>query len=189
MADKLLRSLNGRKFAGSLAEPIDTNIVFPLMREGLWPELSERRHAELHRQRVAKMPELAKHLDIKFEHLDLTKHSDLVSLYGCIVENLAVRLIPGFQEKAAGKWPREVAVAILMWIEKGKQAGEYASDLDGCCDYLKKTEPDLARARNRSALEQKAKTVRNLVAKERAELKREHAKKLHRKPRLVSVKA
>jgi hypothetical protein len=91
MADKPLKSLNGKKFAGPLAKPIDTGLIAPLRRRELWDAWIDKHHAELQRQRLAKMPALAAHLGIKFEHLDLTKYSDVVAFYGCIVENLAVR--------------------------------------------------------------------------------------------------
>lgn len=116
--DKSLKSLNGRKFAGALAEPIDTGVVFPLGRKDLWQEFSDKHFEELRRQRMAKMPDLARHLGIKFEHLDLSRQADMVSFYGCIAENLARLLVPGFQEKRAGRWPAEIVVRILVEIEK-----------------------------------------------------------------------
>jgi hypothetical protein len=99
----------------------------------------------------------------------------LVSFYGCIVENLAVRLIPGFQEKKRGKWPAEIIVALLVDIEKGKQTGEYDSDLDGCIVYLKSQQPELARPKNRTSLLKSARTLQNGIAAQRAKFIREHA--------------
>jgi hypothetical protein len=120
MADKPLKSLNGKKFSGALATPIDTGLIVPLNRKDLWAEHTARHLGELRRQRMAKMPHLARHLGIQFDHLDLTKHADMVSFYGCVAENLARLLIPGFQEKRAGKWPDDVVMQTLVTIEKGK---------------------------------------------------------------------
>ena len=131
MKDKPLRTLNGKKLTGPLATPIDTGIIFPLGRKDLWPEVSEKEYGELRRQRIAKMPYLARHLGIQFEHLDLSSDAGMVSFYGCIVENLTALLIPGFQRKKDGKWPAKIVVRILVDIEKGKQSGEFANELDG----------------------------------------------------------
>jgi hypothetical protein len=189
MKDKPLKSLNGKKFEGPLATPIDTGIIFPLGRKDLWPEYSDKNFDELCRQRTAKMPYLARHLGIQFEHLDLSSHAGMVSFYGCIVENLAALLIPGFQAKKRGKWPAEIVVRILVAIEKGKQGGEFASDLEGCICVMKLEEPELARPQNKTELVRKAKTLRNRVAKQRAKFKRAHAAKtLHKKPSLRIVK-
>lgn len=190
MTDKPLKSLNGKKFTGALAEPIDTGVIIPLNRKDLWPEFLERRHAELRRQRMAKIPDLARHLGIKFDHLDLENHSDLLSLYGSITENLATLLIRGFQEKQAGRWPDELVMQILVAIEKGKQLGTFASDKDGCKEILKQLEPKLGRPGNRTELDHKVRSLENRVSKLRAKLKREHAAKkpVHKKPRLRIVK-
>lgn len=190
MADKPLKSLNGRKFAGVLAKPIDAGIIFPLGRKDLWQEFQDRRWAELRRQRMAKMPHLARHLGIQFEHLDLTSHADLLSFYGCVAENLAMLLIPGFQEKRPGKWPAETLMQVLVTIEKGKQAGFFASDLAGCMACLKQLDSSLARPANRTHLKARAMTLQNRVSQLRAKLKREHAAKkvLHKKPSLRIVK-
>ena len=189
MTDKSLRSLKGKKFTGPLAEPIDTDIIVPLNRKDLWKEYSDKRLAELHRLRMAKMPHLARHLGIQFEHLDLTKHADMVSFYGCIAENLAVLLIPGFQEKRAGKWPADMVMQVLVTIEKGKHLGSFSSDLEGCKAVLKQMEPKLASLANRTQLNGSALTLQNRVVALRTKLKRDHAKKqLHKKQRLRIVK-
>jgi hypothetical protein len=190
MTDKPLKSLNGKKFEGVLAKPIDTGIIFPLGREDLLPELIDKHTDEVRRQRLAKMPYLAAHLGIQFEHLDLSTDRGALAFYGGIAENLARLLIPGFQQKKSGKWPREIVRALLSRIEYGKAAGTCESDLAGCIDYMKLHEPDLARPGRGTALKKKAKTLRNLVTADRANLKRDHAaKKLHKKPSLRLVKA
>ena len=190
MTDKPLKSLNGKKFDGPLATPIDTGFFFPLgLPKDQWQQYIDKHLDELHRRRIAKVPYLARHLGIKFEHLDLSKYPDMVAFYGCIVENIARLLIPGFEENKDGKWPRAIVRRALEEIERGKRLGEYASDLEGCKYMMMLIEPDLARPRNKSQLEQRAKTLRNLVAKQRAGLKRDHAAKtLHKKPSLRIVK-
>ena len=77
-----------------------------------------------------------------------------------------MRLIPGFQEMKPGKWPRELVRALLVEIEKAKQAGTVASDLEGCRAYIRGIEPDLARPSKRSQLTQRARTLANKVARE-----------------------
>src|SRR6476646_851602 len=75
MTDKPLKSLNGKKFEGVLAAPIDTGIIFPFRPKDLWQEFSDKNYDELHRQRIAKMPYLARHLGIQFEGLDLSSYA------------------------------------------------------------------------------------------------------------------
>jgi hypothetical protein len=190
MTDKPLKSLNGKKFTGPLAAPIDTGIIFPLgLPKDRWQEYIDKNYDELHRQRVAKVPYLARHLGIQFEHLDLSSDAGLIAFYGCIVENLARLLIPGFQEKNDGKWPPAIVLRALGEVERGKRLGEYASDLEGCKYMMTLIEPDLALPRNRTRLKQRARTLENRVSKLRVDLKRKHAaKQLHKKPRLRIVK-
>jgi hypothetical protein len=184
VTEKSLKALKGKKLSGPLATPIDTGILGPLARRDLTGEYigqrldeiqlrhAERHPAELHRQRMAKIPDLARHLGIKFEHLDLTKDGDRASFYGSVIETLAALLIPGFQEVRAGKWPREMVVEILFTIENQKNLGKIASDLDGCMMVIEQLEPEKARPKNKSELIRKAKTLRNRVSIQRAELKR-----------------
>jgi hypothetical protein len=166
------------KFVGELAKPLDSHVVFPPGEEH-YAEYSEKHFAELDRLRLRKIPLLARFLGIKFEHLDLSKTDDLASFYHCLAMNLAILICPGFRPRKPGKTPREIVRWLLMAIEKGKASGMYKSDLDGCTDFLKKHEPELARPLNRTVIQKRARTLRNLVAQDRACLKRAHAKKLH----------
>jgi hypothetical protein len=121
---------------------------------------------------MAKMPDLARHLGVKFEHLNLTKDADRALFYGSIAENLAALLIPGFQETRAGKWPFEMVFQILCVIQDQKRCEIIGSDLEGCIEIIKQIDPELARPQNRSQLEKKARSLRNRVARERAERNR-----------------
>lgn len=166
------------KFTGELAKPIDTRIVFPANKQ-YWDEYIKKKLDALDKERLRKIPLLAKFLGIKFDHLDLNKWEDLAAFYGCLAMNLAILVCPGFQHKQPSKTPREIVRWLLIAIEKGKAMGVYKSDLDGCVDFLKQHEPELVRPGNRTALQKRARTLRNLVAQDRASLKRAHAKKLH----------
>jgi hypothetical protein len=166
------------KFTGALAKPVSSSVVFP-RNQKYWAECQEQSSDELHQQRLKKMPLLATALGIQFDHLDLSKDRDLMAFYGCIAMHLAILVCPGFQEKKRGKVPREIVRWLLVNIEKGKQTGRYRSDLDGCLDFMKDTEPELARPANRVQLQRRAKTLRNLVSQDRASLKRAHRKQLH----------
>lgn len=165
------------KFTGELAAPIETTVVFGANEE-YWKKQSDQRSAELHKLRVKKMPALARALGIKFDHLDLNKEADMVSFYGCVAMNLAILVCPGFREKER-KTSRELVRHALVAIEQAKQLGHIKSDLDGCIAIVRSLEPELAKASNRTRLKQRALTLRNLIAQDRAMLKRAHAKKLH----------
>jgi hypothetical protein len=168
--------MRGKKLSGPLAAPIDTGVIVPLPREDLCElhraKFAEKQIAELRRQRMAKMPDLARHLDIKFEHLDLTKPADMVLLCADIGLNLAVLLIPGFQENgAAREWPDNLVFDILVDIEKLKNHGAIKSDFEGCIRYLTKKDPKLARPHRETELAKKAKTLQNRIAARRASLR------------------
>jgi hypothetical protein len=179
--------LNGKKFEGVLAAPIDTGIIFPFRPKDLWQEFSDKNYDELHRQRIAKMPYLARHLGIQFEGLDLSSYAGMAAFYGCIAENLARLLVPGFQAKREGKWPRDFICYVLRGVDHWKEAGRYSSDLEACLAFLKMDEPDLARPARKSALVKKAKRLRNLVCRER-QRKRAALNPVHKKPTLRIVK-
>jgi hypothetical protein len=176
---KPLRTLKGKKLSGSLATPICTGGIVPNPRDDLpehrRAEFVERHRTALHRQRMAKMPDLAQHLGIDFEHLDLTKPGDMASLCSEIALNLASLLIPGFQEKGGARiWPDALVFDLLIDIEKKKQDGTIASDLDGCILKIKELDPE---TKSRSERTRKARTLANRVAGLRAELKRALAQK------------
>jgi hypothetical protein len=122
---------------------------------------------------------LAKALGIQLDHLDLSKLPHLTAFYECIAMNFAVLVCPGFQEKKHGKYPREIVRWLLVVIEAGKQDGRYRTDLDGCLEFVKTNEQELARPANRAQLLRRAKTLRNLVSQDRASLKRAHREQLH----------
>jgi len=75
------------------------------MRDDLWEEFLIKRHAEIARQRKAKMVDLARHLGIQFEHLDLSSYPDLAAFYACIADNFGYALDPWL----SGNEAREMA--------------------------------------------------------------------------------
>jgi hypothetical protein len=186
MTDKPLKSLNGKKFEGALAEPIDTGLFMPSLLlpndDPAWPLYLNQRKLIMIDQRLTKMPALARHLDI-----DVERFTDASTLYTAIALKLASHVVPGFQEKSRGKQPREIVRLIRRAVDAMKDNGKAGSDLEACRDFLKHETPELARPGNKSELEQKAKSLRNLVAKDRANAKRA-AKALHKKPGLRVVK-
>jgi hypothetical protein len=188
MTDKPLKSLNGKKFTGPLATPLVSEFLPPMNTDkDQWAEYSDGHYKDLQRQRIAKMAYLALHLDIQFGHLDLKTDAGALAFYGCIAENLAVRLIPGFKERKPGIWPRELVRYVLKGVDRWKEVGRYASDLEACIAYLKMSEPDLARPGRKSSLQKRAKTLRNLVCRER-QRQRAALKPVHKKPSLRIVK-
>jgi hypothetical protein len=183
MTDKPLRSLNGKKFTGSLATPIDHGFFMPidatisssLPESPDWPEYLKRSKQELHRQRMAKMPDLARHLGIDIEQFNLSDPSNgfgLSMLLGAIALKLASHVVPGFQEKPRGKHPREIVRFTRRAIDAAKAARKDLSDLDVCREIIKLEQPELARPGKKGELERKAKSLRNLVSKDRASAER-----------------
>jgi hypothetical protein len=164
------------KFTGELAKPVSSDVIVPLDRKH-WDEFIRFRSDQIHTARLKKMPLLATCLGISFDHLNLKDGADRAAFFGAIAMNLAILVCPGFKEKSPGKWPREIVRWVLMGIEEGKSIGQCKSDLDGCISFLKQSEPELARPQNRTQLRKRARTLRNLIAADRAELKRAHAKR------------
>jgi hypothetical protein len=191
MTDKPLKSLNGKKFEGVLAEPIDTGLFMPLLPDDpAWPKYLQAQALMLNSKRLAKMPELARHLDIDVEQFNLSDPANgggLLMLYGIIAEKLASLVVPGFQEKSRGKHPREVVRMIRMAIDSTKENSKFGSDREACLSYLKIEDPELARPHNRTELEKKAESLCNLISEDRADAARAE-KALHKKQPLRVVK-
>jgi hypothetical protein len=192
MADKPLKSLNGKKFEGVLAEPIDHGFFMPVLLpdDPAWPLYLRAIKLKKRELRLDKMQALARHLDIDIEQFNLTDPSNgfgLMMFYAVIAETLASHMIPGFMEKPRGKHPREIVRLIRECVDAMKANGKAGSDLEACRDFLKHETPELARPRNKSELEQKAKSLRNLVARDRASVERAE-KAVHKKPGLRVVK-
>jgi hypothetical protein len=191
MADKPLKTLNGKKFEGALAEPIDTGMFMPVrLDDPAWPTYLQAHAMLMSSLRLAKMPALAQHLGINVEHYGFSDPSNgfgLMMLYGMIAQELASHVVPGFQEKSRGKHPREIIRLIRNGVDFAKLHGKAGSDLEACRNFLKLETPDLGKPGKKSELEQKAKSLRNLVAKDRANAARAE-KAVHKKPRLRVVK-
>jgi hypothetical protein len=119
MANRRVTTLNGKELSGELVHPIDHGLYMPLcLKEPLtteqerdWALYLEAKETELRRQRMAKMPALARHLGIDVDAFMLSADDGLggMMLYATIAEKLAAELIPGFQEKPTrGKHAREI---------------------------------------------------------------------------------
>ena len=98
----------------------------------------------------------------------------LAFLYGRVAIELASRVVPGFQEKPRGKHPREIIRAIRIGVDRLNLQGK--SDLDACRDYLKFEQPDLAKARNRTDFDKKARSLANRISNDRQNAKKEEKK-------------
>src|SRR5260370_41876498 len=104
-----------------------------------------------------------------------------------MAEDLASHVVPGFEEKSRGQRPQEIVRLIRNAADFAKGAGKASSDLAVCREILKGEMPDLARPARKSELEKRAKSLRNLVAKDRASAARAE-KAVHKKGRLRVVK-
>jgi hypothetical protein len=136
MTDKPLKSLNGKKFEGVLAEPIDDGLFMPLMKDDpAWPVYLQAVEIKRRQLRLDKMPALARHLGIDVERFNLADPanvSGLMMFYATIAEKLAGQIIPGFQNKPRGKQPREIVRLIRKAIDHVKDNGGAESDLEAC---------------------------------------------------------
>jgi hypothetical protein len=191
MTDKPLKSLNGKKFEGVLAEPIDDGFFMPLLHDDpAWPVYLQAAKLKRQQLRLDKMPALARHLGIDVERFNLADPANLSGLmmfYATVAEKLASHVVPGFQEKPRGKHPREIARLIRQGVDAMKENGKATSDLEACRDFLKFETPDLARPHNRTELEKKAESLCNLISKDRSDAERAE-KALHKKQPLRVVK-
>jgi hypothetical protein len=193
MTDKLSKSLNGKKFEGVLAEPIDTGLFMPILskNEYAWMTYSMANKLTLREKRLDKMAALARHLDIDVEAFKLADPANLTGLmmfYATIAERLASHVVPGFLEKRRdSKNQRDIVRAIRTIADLEKENGKYSNDDDFCMDYIKHERPELARPGRKSELKKRAHTLRNLIAKDRAKAARDE-KALHEKTRLRVVK-
>ena len=159
------KKLNLPKWSGELARPIDIPWSF-LNQKSLkerWPEVF--------RTRVAKLPALARALGVPPRPREVVL---LEAWYAAIALELAILVCPGFQVKP----PRSKLFHrgnIGWWftfIDKSKRVGCIKSDLEGCVEILKLTQPELARLHNKAKLQQQARTFANLIGQERTSRKR-----------------
>ena len=191
MTDKPLKSLNGKKFEGVLAEPIDTGLFMPVrLDDPAWPLYLQAKAMVMSSQRMSKIPALADHLGIDVDLYNLNDPSNgagLMMLLSRVGLELAGQVIPGFAEKSRGKHPREVVRKIREAVDAVKAANNASSDFEACRNFLKFETPDLARPGKRTELDKRARSLQNLIAKDRASAARAE-KALHKKPRLRIVK-
>ena len=179
------------KFTGTLATPIESKFEIAINPKYTADSI-DKILDDVHRQRIEKLPALAKAFGMKFEHLDLTSQAGLVSFYGCLVLILARAMkIPGFLEKKVGKWPRPIVMHVLGDCERAKRSGQAKSDLEICVLAVKHLDPEMEKTKNRRTAMKRAKQLSNRVSRLRQKLKKDYAdaqRKLLRnnKPRLVS---
>jgi hypothetical protein len=163
-------------YSGELVKPIESSIIFP-RNPAHWEEFAGKRQHELHRLRIAKMLPLAQHFGIKLDGIDLSTEAGLLRFYGWLCMKLAIRHVPGFQERKVGRWPPEVVMWTLVACEKAKLKGATHNDFKTCLEIVKGGDPSRYGGNaNRPAAAAAAKQLRNRVAAMRAHLKREHKK-------------
>jgi hypothetical protein len=97
---------------------------------------------------------------------------DAAHVWAAIAMNLAVAHVPGFQEKFAGKWPRELIMQTLVLAERFKSEGKPNPDLEACLWAVRARNPKLARSGRKLEAIAQAKTLRNKVSAMRQVLKR-----------------
>jgi hypothetical protein len=145
MTDKPLKNLNGKKFEGVLAEPIELGMFMPVRQDDpAWPTYLKAHAVALSSRRRAKMPELAHHLGVDAGDIEeALLESGLPDTFGAalfyyaIAEKLAAHVVPGFQEKSRGKQPREIIRFIREAVDVMKEHGKAGSDLEACRNFLK----------------------------------------------------
>jgi hypothetical protein len=152
------------KWSGELARPID--IPWSL----LDPKPPDKRGPEVVKARIAKLPALAKALGLPSP----PRGAALGAWYAAIALELAVLVCPGFQVKPPSSklFQRGNIPVWFAFIDKWKRDRRVKSDLEGCTEMLKLTQPELARPHNKAKLRQRARTLANLIARERTSRKR-----------------
>src|SRR5882757_9003343 len=175
MPDKPLKSLNGKKLEGVLAEPID------LVRFGLIPGLHSQDEIEAYRSREAhdlfdlrraKIPLLARHLGLDPDSEAYRGAGGRELLLELTLMALARETVMGFQEKKEGKWPRARVFWGLQSIDAAKKAGVFKNDLTACESLLKFERPELVKRSAKAELKAEAIQFRTRITKMRALLER-----------------
>jgi hypothetical protein len=194
MTDKSLKSLNGKKFDGVLAVPID------LVRLELVPGVHSqdeivayqaKKDRELFDQRRAKIPDLARHLGLDPDSDAYRGADGREMLLEFTLMALARETVIGFQQRKEGKWPRARVFWGLQSIDALKEAGIFKNDLTACESLLKVERPELAKRSAKAELKAEAIQFRTRITNLRALLERGkelEEKALHKKPRLRLVK-
>lgn len=170
MASKPAKSLNGKKLSGELLKPIDHGLYMPPdpnspERPNYLAEINK----ELRRQRMAKMPDLARHLGIDIGALDLSTDDgpDWAILLGAVALGLAAAVIPGFQEKLRGKHPREIIRLGRVTIDAVKMRKPGISDFDACREIIKLERPEMASPGRQNELDAEARQMMNRMSADR----------------------
>lgn len=168
MASNPVKSLNGKKLSGELLKPIDHGLYMPLDPDSPPNYLAEV-SKELRRQRMAKMPALARHLGIDVDALDLSTDDSLdwAILLRAVALDLAAAVIPGFQEKPRGKHPREIIRLGRVTIDALKMRKPGISDFDACREIVKLERPEMASPGRQSELDAEARQMMNRVSADR----------------------
>ena len=191
MADK---SLNGRKFEGVLAEPIDLvrfDLVPGIHSQDEIEAYHSRKNFELFDRRREKIPDLARHLGLDPDSDAYRGADGRERLLEFTLMALARETVIGFQEKKEGKWPRARVFWGLQAIDAAKKAGSFKNDLAACESLLKIERPELAKRSAKAELKAEAVQYRNRIENLRGQLKllkKLEEKTLHKKPRLRIVK-
>jgi hypothetical protein len=194
MADKPLKSLNGKKLEGALAEPINL-ISFELV-PGVHSQdeidaYRSRKARELFDLRRAKIPDLARHLGFDPDSDAYRGAGGRELLLELTLMALAREKVVGFQQKREGKWSSARVFWGLQSIDAAKKAGLFKDDLTACESLLKFERPELAKRSAKLELKAEASQFRNRITKLRAALDRAiklEEKTFHKKPRLRIVK-
>jgi hypothetical protein len=157
----------GPTFRGALATPIDIDTTPPLSKHGHESHF-ERRHSELHRQRLRKLQLLAEYYEIRVDGAD--EWQRLAAYWGSLAMRLATDFVPGFAEKKQGRWTKtelDWIIEIVDWAKQNKAKSGYKSELDSILPLVKAKYPELARAGRATEAKKRARTLCNLLSKRR----------------------
>lgn len=193
MTDK--KSLNGKKFEGVLAEPIDLirfDLVPGLHSQDEIEAYRSRKNSELFDLRRAKIPDLARHLGLDPDSDAYRGADGRERLLEFTLMAIARETVIGFQQRKEGKWPRARVFWGLQAIDASKKAGVFKNDLTACENLLKIERPELAKRSAKAELKAEAIQFRTRITKLRALLERVkklEEKTLHKQPHLRIVKS
>jgi hypothetical protein len=189
------KSLNGKKFEGVLAKPIDLisyELIPGVHSQDEIEAYRSRKHAELFDARRAKIVDLARHLGLDPESDAYRGADGRETLLEFTLMALARETVIGFQEKKEGKWPRARVFWSLQAIDTMKNAGVFKNDLAACESLLKFQQPELSKRSAAPKLKAEAKQLRTRITNLRSALSKAEklaAQRLHKKPQLRIVKS
>lgn len=176
---KKTSKLAGKTLTGDLAEPIDL-INFGLIKgvhsEQEIEDYRQRQSQKLFDARRAKIPDLARFLGLDPDNPGYSGPGGREFLLELTLMALAREIVPGFQEKKEGKWPRSHIFWLVQAIGPKNAAGKYEKGHKACVTYLISERPELSKRANKKELDAEVLQLQNRLSDLRSTM--EKAKKL-----------